>query len=121
MYSHRHSSSTSRPQNLSTWQDTTAIPRSSHVASTARLEEVDRSRIELEDVKRENEALKRRIRELERSANSRQLESDQPRSGSVSTSASIAPVSARDRLGDNDDDGVGIGESAASVGIGGGH
>lgn len=84
------------------------------------MEEADRSRIELEDVKRENEALKRRIRELERNISNRQPESDQMRSGSVSTSASSAPVTGRDRPGDNDDDGVGIGESAASVGIGGG-
>ena len=111
----------SRPPNLTTWQDTPGIPRSSHIASTARFEEADRSRTELEDVKRENEALKRRIRELERSVSSRHPESGSTRSGSVSTSASVAPVSSRDRPGDGDDDGVGIGESAASVGIGGGH
>ena len=77
--------------------------------------------MELEDVKRENEALKRRIRELERSVGSRQLESDQMRSGSVSTSASVAPATSGERPGYNDDDNVGIGESAASIGIGGGH
>lgn len=111
----------SRAQPPSTSQDTIAIPRSSHANSTARYDESDRSRLELEDVKRENEALKRRIRELETSLNSPQPESDQSRSGLASTGATITPATGRDRPGDNDDDGVGMGESAASAGIGGGH
>ena len=121
MYVHRHSGSMSRPQAPATLQDTVAVPRSSHIPSTARYEEADRSRIELEDVKKENEALKRRIRELERSLNARQSETDRTRSVWVSTSGSVAPSASRDRSIYNDDDGVGIGESAASVGIGAGH
>ena len=121
MYAHRPSGSLSRAPPPNAPSDISIAPRSSHILSTTRYDEVDRSRIELDDVKRENEALKRRIRELERVVTSRSSENDRTRSGSVSTSASIPPNSSRDRPIENDDDGVGIGESAASVGIGGGH
>ena len=76
--------------------------------------------MELEDVKKENDALKRRIRELERALIHRPSENDATRTGSVNTSTSNPPNTGRGRPLDNDDDGVRIGESAASVGIGGG-
>ena len=70
---HRSSSSVSRsgphPHRYSVSSQTAAADpthRSSSVVSTPRYEEVAQQRAELEDVKRENEALKQRIRELER-------------------------------------------------------
>ena len=91
--------------------------------STQRYEETAHHRSELEIVKRENEALRRRIQELERSLHSRrQSENSMTRSGSVSTNASIPPtVRGRGRGTEEDDDVVHVGESAGSVGLGGGH
>jgi hypothetical protein len=70
---HRSSSSVSRgagslPHRYSVSSQTAGErdPRSSSVVSTPRYEEVAMQRAELEDVKRENEALKQRIRDLER-------------------------------------------------------
>ena len=95
------------------------------VPSTQRYEEAAHHRSELEIVKRENEALRRRIQELERSLkNRRQSVNSLTRSGSVSTNASIPPsngTGGRCRSREEDDDAVHVGESAGSVGLGGGH
>ncbi|KAF1932990.1 uncharacterized protein M421DRAFT_24128, partial [Didymella exigua CBS 183.55] len=56
--SHRHS--------VSSQQGSVEMRRSSSIVSTPRYEEVALHRAELEEVKRENEVLKQRIRELER-------------------------------------------------------
>lgn len=76
--------------------------RSSYVP-TARYEEVTHYRSELEIVRRENESLRRRVKELERSLN-RRRQSD----------------AATDRSNAGQDDEVHVGESAGSVGVGGG-
>lgn len=95
------------------------------VPSTQRYEEAAHHRSELEIVKRENEALRRRIQELERSLSSgRQSGNGMTRSGSVSTNASIPPpagAGAHSRAVEDDEDAVNVGESAGSVGFGGGH
>ena len=76
-------------------------------------------------MKRENEALRRRIQELERSLSSRRQSGNGiTRSGSVSTNASIPPTTGTGRRGrviEEDEDAVRVGESAGSVGSGGGH
>lgn len=75
-------------------------------------------------VKRENEALRRRVQELERNLSSRrQSVTGITRSGSVSTNASIPPTAGaggRGREAEEDEDTVHVGESAGSVGLGGG-
>ena len=117
-YNHRHTSSASQAQ-LPHSQQVVASgnSRSSYVPSTQRYEEAAHHRSELEVVKRENEALRRRIRELERSlSNRRQSESGHGRRESVSTNASTHP---RGRLNgaEEEDDAVNVGESAASMGV----
>ncbi|KAI4128559.1 MAG: hypothetical protein LQ347_004125 [Umbilicaria vellea] len=99
--------------------------RGSGVA-TARYEEVTHHRFELEAVKRENEALKRRIRDLERSLSSRRrLSGGQDRSETAINSA-IVPHAVnsqghlQSRIADDEDDAVRMGESADSVGVGAG-
>lgn len=78
-------------------------------------------------MKRENDALRRRIRELERSLNHRrQTDQGRTRSDSASTSVSTSQVFNNSTQGqtagtDDDDDVVNVGESAGSVGVGGGH
>ena len=93
--------------------------------STQRYEEAAHHRSELEIVKRENEALRRRIQELERSLNiRRQSGNGITRSVSVGTNASIptpAGAGGRGRGTEEDEDTVHVGESAGSVGVGGGH
>lgn len=93
--------------------------------STQRYEEAAHHRSELDIVKRENEALRRRIQELERTLSSRrQSVTGMTRSGSVSTNASIPPTAGgrgRGRGTEEDEDAVHVGESAGSVGLGGGH
>lgn len=95
------------------------------VQTTGRYEETAYHRNELEGVKRENEILKRRIRELERTLRARrQSDASRTRSESVSTTASInVGQSQRDGSGigrgrerdkDAEDDVVGVGESARS-------
>lgn len=94
--------------------------------ATARYEEVTQHRFELEGVKRENEALKRRIRDLERSLSSRRWSDiGRARSESASTSASLPHAAnsqghPQSRNADDEDDAVRVGESAGSVGVGGG-
>ncbi|KAF4634904.1 hypothetical protein G7Y89_g3185 [Cudoniella acicularis] len=97
------------------------------VQTTGRYEETAYHRHELDTVKRENEALKRRIRELERTLRARrQSDASRTRSESVSTTASVG---VRDREGtsgvgrgrerdkDGEDDVVRVGESARSSGV----
>lgn len=78
-------------------------------------------------MKRENDTLRRRIRELERSlSNRRQSDLGRTRSDSASTNVSIQPAFSGSTQGaatgiDDDDDVVNVGESAGSVGVGGGH
>ncbi len=100
--------------------------RSSYVP-TARYEEAAHHRSELDIVKRENESLRRRVQELERSLNSRrQSDAHRRRSDSTSTGVSVRSAAAsntheRGVSGNDDDDGVHVGESAGSIGVGGGH
>ena len=99
--------------------------RSSHLPSvigTSRYEEAAHHRAELDNVKRENDALRRRIRELERTlSNRRRSDINRNRSDSTSMSISIpANTSGRVVATDEDDDAVNVGESAGSVGVGGG-
>ena len=93
--------------------------------STQRYEEAAHHRSELEIVKRENEALQKRIRELESSLNNRRQSGNGiSRSVSVSTNASIptpAGAGGRGQATEEDEDAVHVGESAGSVGVGGGH
>ncbi|KAL8804636.1 MAG: hypothetical protein Q9182_002444 [Xanthomendoza sp. 2 TL-2023] len=109
-----------------------ASARSSYIpsnAAMARYEETTHHRVEMESVKRENEMLRRRIRELERRLGSRRASSvSHVPSDTESTGASIrrpAAVSHGHGQGESldfDDDAVhvGVGESAGSVGVGGG-
>lgn len=95
------------------------------VPTTGRYEETAYHRHELEAVKRENEALKRRIRELERTLQARR-QSDasvsRVRSESVSTTASVRDSTSglgrgREREKDGEEDAVQVGESARSSGM----
>lgn len=90
------------------------------VQTTGRYEETAYHRNELEAVKRENDALKRRIRELERTLRvRRQSDASRTRSESVSTTASLSGVGlgrGRERDKDGDED-VRVGESARSAGV----
>ena len=97
------------------------------VQTTGRYEETAYHRHELEAVKRENENLKRRIRELERTLRARrQSDASRTRSESVSTTASVGvrdstSVSGmgrgREREKDGEEDVVRVGESARSAGV----
>lgn len=93
------------------------------VPTTGRYEEAAFHRHELETVKRENEGLKKRIRELERMVRDAST-SGRERSESASTSASIAPGRGRDLEKEEhggasltEDDGVRVGESARGGGL----
>lgn len=93
------------------------------VPTTARYEEAALQRQELENVKRENEALKKKIRELERTLRDRRQSDaslNRPRSESVSTTASVSIGRGRDNLRNKDaeeDESVRVGESARSGGL----
>ncbi|KAL8852942.1 MAG: hypothetical protein Q9221_002192 [Calogaya cf. arnoldii] len=128
----RHASSSQpHPPSAQLHQQTlspAASVRSSYVpssAATARYEETAHHRSEMENVKRENEMLRRRIRELERSLGSRRASSvSHAPSDSESTSAR-RPATAGGNQSESldfDEDAVhvGVGESAGSVGVGGG-
>ncbi|KAI4097380.1 MAG: hypothetical protein L6R37_006816 [Teloschistes peruensis] len=131
LVAHRHtnpsqpqSSAQSHPQNLTP----AASARSSYLSSsaaTARYEETAHHRSEMEIVKRENEMLRRRIRELERTLGSRTSSRSHTRSDSASTGNGALPsITGGQRQSDTSDyeeDGVHVGESAGSVGLGGGH
>ncbi len=128
LLSHRQSASSSQ-QGQSQHPNNAVSTRSSYLpstASTSRFEETAHHRSELEMVKRENESLRRRIRELERYLSSRRhAESHQTRSDSPSTGGSIPPpasgITTGQRVsGEEEDEVVHVGESAGSVGLGGG-
>ena len=73
-------------------------------------------------MRRENEALRRRVRELERTLSSRrQSESGIRPNDLVSTAGSTRPPAGGSAPVDGEDDSVNVGESAASAGVGGGH
>ena len=108
-YGHRHTGSASQSQHPGS-------ARSSYVPATPRYEEATHHRTELEMVKRENEALRRRVQELERSLVSQRepAATDLSRQNSVSTNASVPPHLP---LARDDDDVVNVGESARSSGV----
>lgn len=93
--------------------------------TTSRYEETAYHRHELDAVKRENEALKRRIRELERTLRARRQSDasvNRVRSESVSTTASVRDSISglgrgREREKDGEEDSVQVGESARSSGM----
>ena len=119
LYGHRHTGSASQSQPVPQGMNT-GSNRLSYVPATQRYEEATHHRSELELVKRENEALRRRVRELERSLSSRrELAADSSRPESISTTAS-APARSR-RAVDDEDEAVIVGESAGSAGIGADH
>ena len=122
LYSHRQSNpSQSGQPTMSPGSN-----RSSYVP-TARYEEAAHHRSELEIVKKENESLRRRVRELERSLNSRRRSnanrrgSDSTSTGASVRSAAVGHTQERGSTGNDDEDVVNVGESAGSVGVGGGH
>lgn len=79
--------------------------------ATSRYEEAAHYRSELDVLKRENDSLRRRVKELEGSLNEhRKSYSNRFRSDSGQTV-----------INDDDDESVNVGESAGSVGLGGGH
>ncbi len=94
------------------------------VQTSSRYEEVALHRSELDAVKKENDALKRKIRDLERTLRNRsQSDASRTRSESVSTTASIGVGNSgagrgRQRVGEEEEDGVRLGESARSAGVG---
>lgn len=94
--------------------------------STSRFEETAHHRSELEIVKRENESLRRKVRELERALISRQRALDRARheppvlSEGVSLPETIEVVAGQVVNISEDDDAVNVGESAGSAGVGGG-
>ena len=88
------------------------------VPTTGRYEETAYHRHELDMVKRENEALKRKIRELERTLRERrQSDASRTRSESVSTTASIGAGRGREREKEGEEEAVRVGESARSSGV----
>lgn len=94
------------------------------VPTTGRYEETAYHRNELESVKRENDSLKRRIRELEQTLRTRrQSDASRTRSESVSTSASVGFRDVVSGLGrgrereKEDEEVVRVGESARSAGV----
>lgn len=123
-YAPRHSGSVSQTQPPLAPQQTTnpGSTRSSYPHSTARYEEAAQSRAELEIVRQENEALRRRVRELERTLTSRrQSDAGLSRSQSASTNASATLVAGRGQRAEEEEESVNVGESAASLSVGRGH
>ena len=59
--------------------------------STPRYEEVAQQRAELEEVKKENEALKQRIRDLERLIKGNESDGQRGRSGAPSAASAAVP------------------------------
>lgn len=86
-----HSLPQSHRQSVSSQQGGVEMRRSSSIVSTPRYEEVALQRAELEEVKRENEVLKQRIRELERAI--RGGEEVRGRSGAPATEGSAPATS----------------------------
>lgn len=123
LYGHRHTSSASQQQTPQQSQQPTNVgnTRSSYIPSTQRYEEATHQRSELEIVKRENEALRRRVRELERSlSNRRDSAAEMSRRESTSTNASVPRQGPRPTVVEDLEDAVNVGESAGSVGVGAG-
>lgn len=88
---------------------------------TSRYEETAFYRNELETAKKENEALKKKIRELERAVRERQRSASRPRSESVSTtaSASVPAGGGSSIAGPRGERGRNLArQSVASVGVG---
>lgn len=88
--------------------------------TSGRYEEMAYHRHELESVKRENEVLKRRIRDLENTLRiRRQSDASRTRSESVSTTASVRENIGigRGREREKDGEEVQVGESARSGGL----
>ncbi|KAL9129103.1 MAG: hypothetical protein Q9217_002346 [Psora testacea] len=117
-YTHRHTSSVTQATNASVpLAPTGGSTRSSYIPSTARYDEAVHARAELEMVKQENEALKQRIRELERNIRTRrQSETGQRRRESLGMDTGAA--SRGRRPAHEEEDAVNVEESAASVGHG---
>jgi hypothetical protein len=101
-YPHRYSVSSQPATGDLTHRD----HRSSSVVSTPRYEEVAQQRAELEDVKKENEMLKQRIRDLERMIRSGDADAQRGRRG--------APPSATDATATDDGTTSTTDESGAS-------
>lgn len=85
----------------------------------SRYEEAAHHRSELDMVKRENDGLRRRVKELEKSLSNIRSDVGRTRSDSASTGNSLR-VNPSINAMDDDDDAVNVGESAGSVGLGGG-
>lgn len=104
----------SQPTHIALPAISSSSARLSHLppaVATSRYEEAAYYRSELDVLKRENDNLRRRVKELERSLNEhRQSSSSRSRSDSGQTI-----------INDDDDESVNVGESAGSVGVGGGH
>lgn len=121
MASHRESSSGNIPTATEGSRPESAT---TSVQTTGRYEETAYHRNELDNVKRENEMLKRRIRELEATLRARrQSDASRTRSESVSTTASVSQRDSiglgrgREREKDSEEDVVRVGESARSGGL----
>lgn len=93
---------------------------------TSRFEETAHHRSELETVKRENESLRRKVRELERALISRQRALDRARNDPGASTEGVLPPETIEVVAGQvvntaeDDDAVHVGESAGSAGVGGG-
>ena len=72
-------------------------------------------------MKRENEALRRRIRDLERTLSSRRQSESGTRPNELASTNSGTRQAAAGTAVDEEDDSVNVGESASSAGVGGGH
>jgi hypothetical protein len=127
---HRSSSSTSTRSIHTPAHDTYSLVNYPFPTETtpSRLEELTLHRAELDAAKRENEALRRRVRELERLVHSRRTSTastaseqgrGRGRTESESTNASISVTRRRNSERDEGDS-ILVGESAESVGVGGG-
>ncbi len=123
LYGHRHTSSASQhqlpPQTQQPQQPINlGSARSSYIASTQRYEEATQQRSELDIVKRENEALRRRVRELERSlGNRRESAAGLSRRESISPNVSV-PRQIPHPSAEESEDAVSVGESASRRGVG---
>jgi hypothetical protein len=126
LYQHRPSVSSHHPPSHNPLE-LASSPSVSSTAGTARYPEAAFHRAELDTVQRENETLKRRIRDLERViSNRRQSDASRQRSESMTSAASTTSRTEKQNRGratqkDSKEDAVRVGESAASVGLGGGH
>lgn len=108
LYTRRYSGSTSQAQQGTAAQNSSSVfsGRPSHIPSTQRHEEANLARSELESVRKENEELKSRIRDLERIMRQRQSESEISRRSSLQADTSTAAVpqhSRNDGRGDGTD------------------